>query len=128
MVAADLPTLQRGRPHGSRFGQRGVRQQQGFRRDLRRLFDRVLSRVRDIADHSELVTSPDRLCTEGGKPVMGNRAGLKVSDVVWRIVYELSMPDSPLVRFLKPLELRLEEIEPLYIRNNGRLSGGMRRL
>ena len=46
---------------------------------------------------------------------MCDDASLEVSDVVGRVVYKLNVPDAALMRLLEPLELSLEEVEPLHV-------------
>src|SRR5215469_12624048 len=105
-----------------------MRQQQWFRRDLERSLNSVFGRMRDVADEAEPVTGTDRLGAERGEPVMRYRAGLKVADVVRRVMHELDVPHAALVRLLQPFELHLEKIEPFYIGYDGGLAGGMRGL
>src|SRR5947209_20332067 len=73
------------------------------------------------------MTCPDRLGTEWREPIVRYRAGLKVSNVVWRVVHELRVADASLMRLLEPLELHLKEIQPFDVHHNGRLRRGMRR-
>jgi hypothetical protein len=53
---------------------------------------------------------------------MHDRAGLEIANIVRRVVYQLHMPDAPIMSFLEPFELRLEKIEPLDICDDGGLS------
>ena len=57
---------------------------------------------------------------------MRDDASLEVADVVGRIVHELNVPDAALVRLLKPLELSLEEVEPLHVTHDRGLPRGVR--
>jgi hypothetical protein len=104
-----------------------VRQQQRLCRHLDRLLRHVLGRVRDIADKAEPVTGADHFAAEFGQTLMGNRTGLKIADVVRRVMHELHMPDAPPMRLLEPLQLAVEEIEPLYVGYDRRLSRPVRR-
>jgi hypothetical protein len=84
--------------------------------------------VRNVADEPEPVTGADHLGAECGEPLMRDGAPLEIADVVGRIVHELHVPDAALMRFFEPLELRLEEVEPLSISHDCRLSFSMGRL
>ena len=119
--------LQRRRPHRPRSQHSRVRQQQRLGRDLDRLLRHVLGRMRDIADKAEPITGADHFGAEFGETLMGDRAGLEITDVVWRVVHELHMPDAPLMRLLQPFEFPLEEIETLDIGDDRRLSRLVRR-
>ena len=58
---------------------------------------------------------------------MHEGAGLKIADVVRRVMHELDMPDAALMRFLKSLELGLEKVEPFHVgddRGLARFMGG----
>ena len=99
-----------------------MRQQQRLCRHLDRLLRHVLGRVRDIADKAEPVTGADHFGAEFGQTLMGNRTGLKIADVVRRVMHELHMPDAPPMRLLEPFQLAVEEIEPLYVGYDRRLS------
>ena len=88
-------------------------QQQRLCRDFDRLLHRVLGRVRDVADEAQPVAGTDHLGAEGGEPLVRDRAGLEIADVVWRVVHELQVPDAALMRFLEPLELGFEKVETL---------------
>ena len=46
---------------------------------------------------------------------MRNCAGLEVADVVRRVMHQLHMADSPLMRLFQPFEFHLEKVEPLHI-------------
>ena len=64
VVAADLPPGQRGRAHRLRPEERGMLQQQGFRRDFDRPLHHALGCVRDVADEAQPVADADHLVTE----------------------------------------------------------------
>jgi hypothetical protein len=87
-----------------------VRQQQRLGRDLDRLLCHVLGRVRDVADEAEAVTGADHLGAKFGEALMGNGTRLEITDVVWRVMHELHMPDAPPMRFLEPFELAVEKV------------------
>src|SRR6202043_4034485 len=87
-----------------------------------------LGRVPDMADEPEPVTGADHLGAERGQPLMSDSAYLEVTDVIGCVVHELDVPDAALMRFLKPLKLHLEEIEPLHVAHNRRLPRPMGRL
>jgi len=128
MISADLAPPKRRGAHCSRLEQRGVREQQGFSSDLDRLHDRVLGRMRDVAYDTEPVTCLDRLGAKGSEPFVGHCAGLEVANVVRRIVHELSVPHTALLRLLEAFELHLEEVEPFDVHHDGRLPRFVRRL
>src|SRR5258708_12470137 len=98
-----------------------MRQQQRFRRDFDRLLHHVLGRMRDIADEAEPVAGTDHFGAERGETPMGYGAGLEVADVVGRVVHELQMPNAALMRFLQPLELAVEKVDPFPIPPHPRL-------
>jgi hypothetical protein len=51
-----------------------------------------------------------------GKPNLPPKAPCAFgTTIVRRVVHELHVPDAALMRFLKPLKLRLEEVEPFHI-------------
>ena len=127
MIGADLPARSGVGPIARDPSSGRVRQQQRLCRDLDRLLHHVLGRVRDIADKAEPVTGADHLGAEFGETVMGDGAGLEIADVVRRVVDELHVPDAALMRFLQPFELPLEEVEPLDIGDDRRLSRLVRR-
>ena len=52
---------------------------------------------------------------------MRNDAGLKIADVVGSVMDELNVSHAALMRLLEPLQLLLEEVEPLYVTHDGRL-------
>jgi hypothetical protein len=104
-----------------------VRQQQRLRCDLDRLLRHVLGRVGDVADKAEPVTGADHFGAEFSETLMRDCTGLEITDVVERVVYKLHMPDAPLMCFLQPLQLPVEEIEPLHIGDDRRLSRLVRR-
>jgi hypothetical protein len=112
VIGADLPACERRRPHGARSGHRRMRQQQRLRCDLDRLLDHGLGRVRDIADKAEPMARADHLGAEFGEAVMGDRPGLKVADIVGRVVDELQVPQTALMRFFQPLEFAFEKVQP----------------
>ncbi len=76
----------------------------------------------DIAYKAEPMTGADDLGAELGETPMRHGAGLKVADVVGRVVHELQVPDATLMRFLQPLELAVDKVEPLHIGNDRGLS------
>src|SRR5258705_13039587 len=82
----------------------------------------------DVADKAEPMTGTDHLGAERGETPMGYGAGLEVADVVGRVVHELQMPDAALMRFLQPLELAVEKVEPFHIGDDRGLPGFMGRL
>jgi hypothetical protein len=96
-------------------------QQQRLRRDLDRLLRHLFCGVRDIAYKAEPMAGPDHLGAEFCKPVMRDGAGLEITDVVRGVMDELQVPQTALVRFLQPLELAIEKIEPFHVSNNRRL-------
>ena len=59
---------------------------------------------------------------------MRHHAGLKVADVVGRVVHELNVPDAALMRLLEPLELALKEVEPFNVTHDRGLPRCMRGL
>src|SRR5271169_2038114 len=128
MVGADLPLAQRGWAHRPRPGESRMRQQQGFGRDFDRLLHHVLGRVRDVADKTELVTRTDHFSAARGEPLMHNGPGLEIADLVRRVVYELYVPDAALMRFLEPLELSVDEVEPLHVGHDCGFPRSVRRL
>jgi hypothetical protein len=81
----------------------------------------------DVAYDTESVTCLDCFGAEWGEPLVRHRAGLKVADVVRRVVHELRVPDATLVRLLEPFELRLGEVEPFDVHHDGRLPRSVRR-
>jgi len=83
--------------------------------------------MRDVAHEAEPVTGADHLSAELRQPVMPDRAGLEIADVVWRVVHELQVADAALMRFLQPFKLAIQKIEALDIRDDGRLPGFVRR-
>ena len=93
-----------------------------YKRQLDRLLGHVLGRVRDIADKAEPITGADHLGSEFGETLMSDCAGLEITDIVWRVVDELDMPDAPPMRLLQTFEFPLEEVEPLDIGDNRRLT------
>src|SRR5262249_58066423 len=78
--------------------------------------------MRDIADKAEPVTGADRLGPKFSQTLMSNCPGLEITDVVWRVVHELHMPDPPPVRLLEPFDFPLEKVETLHIGDNCVLS------
>src|SRR5262249_15149186 len=74
--------------------------------------------MRDIADKAEPVTGADRLGPKFSQTLMSNCPGLEITDVVWRIVHELHMPDPPPMRLLEPFDFPLEKVETLHIGDN----------
>jgi hypothetical protein len=68
--------------------------------------------VRDIADKAEPMARADHLGAEFGEAVMGDRPGLKVADIVGRVVDELQVPQTALMRFFQPLEFAFEKVQP----------------
>ena len=54
---------------------------------------------------------------------MHDGAGLEIANVVGRVVHELNVPDAELVCLLKPFELCLQKVEPLYVGDDRGLSG-----
>ena len=99
----------------------------GFVAILTGRFCHGLGGVRDIADEAEPITGADHLGAEIGETLMRDRAGLEVADVVRRVMHELHMPDAAPMRLLQPFEFALEEVEPLDIGDNRRLSRLVRR-
>jgi hypothetical protein len=83
--------------------------------------------VRDIADKAKPVTGANHFGSEFGETLVGDCTGLEITDVVERVVYKLHMPDAPLMCFLQPFQLPVEEIEPLHIGDDRRLSRLVRR-
>jgi hypothetical protein len=81
--------------------------------------------VRDVHHHAELATGADHVGAEGCQSVVDDGAGLEVAEVVRRVVDELHRADTARVGLLQPLELLLEEVEPLDVDNDGRLAGGV---
>ena len=63
--------------------------------------------MRDVAYESKPMTCSDRFGAEWGEPIMRHRTGLKVADVVRRVMHELRVPDAALVRLLEPFKLHL---------------------
>jgi hypothetical protein len=53
---------------------------------------------------------------------MSDRTGLEIADVVARVVHQLHMPDAALMSVLQPFEFQLQEVEPLHIGDDRRLS------
>ena len=84
--------------------------------------------MRDVAYDTEPVTCLDRLGAKGSEPFVGHCAGLEVANVVRRIVHELSVPHTALLRLLEAFELHLEEVEPFDVHHDGRLPRFVRRL
>jgi len=82
--------------------------------------------VCDIADKTQPVAGADHLGAEYGEPLMGDGTGLKVADVVWRVMNQLQVAQPESMRFLQPLELAVEEIEPFDIPDNRRCAGLVR--
>ena len=83
--------------------------------------------MRDVADKAEPITGSDHFGSEFGETLMGDCTGLEITDFAERVVYKLYMPDAPLMCFLQPLQLPVEEIEPLHIGDDRRLSRLVRR-
>ena len=127
MIGADLPTPERRRPHSLRSRHGRVRQQQRLCRDLDRLLRHVFGRVRDVADEAKPITGADHFGAEFSQTLMHDYTGLKIADVVRRVMHELHKPDAPLVRFLQPFQLPVKEIEPLNVGDDRRLSRLVRR-
>ena len=78
--------------------------------------------MRDIADKTKPVTGADHFGAEIGETLVRDGTRLEIADVVWRVMHELHMPDAPPMRFLKPFEFALKEVEPLDIGDDRRLS------
>ena len=72
-----------------------MRQQQGLRCDLDGLPHHLLGRMCDVANKAEPVARADHLGAEFSQPMMGDGAGLEISDGVGRVVHELHVPDAP---------------------------------
>ena len=81
----------------------------------------------DIAEEAKPITGADHFGAEFSQTLMRHRTGLKIADVVRRVMHELHMPDAPLMRFLQPFQLPVKEIEPLYVGDDRRLSCLVRR-
>src|SRR5207248_10289498 len=109
-----------------RHSHRGMGEQQWLRRDFDRLLRHLLCGVRDIADKAEPMAGPDHLGAEFGEAVMRDGAGLEIANVVRGIMDELQVPQTALVRFLQPLQLAIEKIEPFNIPNYRWLARSMR--
>src|SRR5204863_7319710 len=90
--------------------------------------DHTLRGMRDVHHDAETIARTDHVRAKGREAVVNDGAGLEIADVVRRVVHELHGPDAAAVRLLEPLELELEEVEPLDVQNDGRLPGGMRGL
>jgi hypothetical protein len=84
--------------------------------------------VRDVADEPKPMAGADHLGAEGREPLMRHHAGLEVADVVGRVVHELHVPDTPLMRLLEPLELHHEDVETFHVADDRRLPFPMRGL
>src|SRR5262249_30440379 len=125
MFSAYLPAGERRWAHGPRSSKRGMREQQRLGRDLDRSLHGVLGGMCYVADESEPMARTHHLRAKRSKPMMGNRAGLVISDVVGGVVYKLDMPDTSLVRFLKPLQFPLEEIQSLNVAYDRRIARRM---
>src|SRR5947207_14707056 len=82
----------------------------------------------DIADKAEPMAGPNHLGAEFGEPVMHDGAGLEIANFIRRVMDELQVPQTALVRFLQPLKLAIEEIKPFHISYNRRLPRFVRRL
>ena len=100
-----------------------MREQQGFGRHANRLFHGRLGGVGDVDDDAEAVARANDVRTERRQSVVSHRAGLKVADVVRRVVHELHRAHAATVRFLQTLELLLQEVESLDVDDDRRLAG-----
>jgi hypothetical protein len=72
-----------------------------------------------VTDKSEPMARTDHLRAKGSKSAMGNRAGLKIPNVVGSVVHKLDVPNATLVRFLKPFPFPLKKIQSFNIAHNG---------
>src|SRR5947207_15886048 len=61
----------------------------------------------DIEDKAEPMAGPNHLGAEFGEPVMHGGAGLEIANFIRRIMDELQVPQTALVRFLQPLQLAI---------------------
>src|SRR6266403_5865857 len=59
---------------------------------------------------------------------MRDDAGLEVAEVVGRVMHELNVPDAARMRLFEPLELALEEVEPLDVADDRGLARFVRSL
>jgi hypothetical protein len=104
-----------------RAAQRGVGEQEGTGGHLGRLLHRGLGGVGHVHHHAEPIAGADDLGAERGEAVVDHRPRLEIANVVRRVVHELHVTDAAPVRVLQPLELELEEVEPLHVHDDGGL-------
>jgi hypothetical protein len=118
MVRGDLTPFQARRTHRLRSQKRGVREQKRLSSDLGRLPDRVLGRVRNVADETKPVQCANCVGAERGEAVVRHRAGLEVPDIVRRVMHKLGVTDAAFVGFLEAFELHLQEVESFDIHHD----------
>jgi hypothetical protein len=83
--------------------------------------------MRDIAYESEPMTGADDVGAEWREPIVGHSARLEVADVIGRVVHQLEVPNTALMRLFEPFELHFEEVESLDVSDNRWLPDGVRR-
>jgi hypothetical protein len=78
-------------------------QQQRLCRDLNGRLHGIFGGMGNVADKPELMAGANYVCPEIRQAMVGQRAGLKIANVVRGVMHKLDVPNAALVRLFQPL-------------------------